>query len=124
MFTLFQVEELTRIHISWLDVASSRLHSYRFISFCFDCFLMKNSRRLDSLALLVFNVYLKLKSCFVNTLILFISFVRFYPAGTFYARLCARLLMCFGRPVGWKQSVKLHLIKLMRLICSNDSGYA
>ena len=41
-------------------------------------------------------------------------FVRFYRAGTFCARLRARLLVCIDRPVGWKQSVELHLIKLIR----------
>ena len=51
-------------------------------------------------------------------------FVRFYHVGTFCARLRARLLVCFDRPVGWKQPVKLHLIKLMRLMRSDDGGYA
>ena len=50
-------------------------------------------------------------------------FVKLYYAGTVCARRRARLLVCFDRPVGWKQPVKLHLIKLMRLMCSNDGGY-
>jgi len=45
---------------------------------------------------------------------LFFYVIIFYHAGTFCARLRARLLVCFDRHVGWKQPVKLHLIKLMR----------
>ena len=41
-------------------------------------------------------------------------FVKLYYAGTVFARRHARLLVCFDRPIGWKQPVKLHLIKLMR----------
>ena len=55
-------------------------------------------------------------------MLLFI-FVKFYYAGTVCARRCARLLVCFDRPVGWKQSVKLYLINLMRLMRSNNGGY-
>ena len=51
-------------------------------------------------------------------------FVRFYHAGTVCVRRRARLLVCLDRPVGWKQTVRLYLIKLMRLMCSNDGGYA
>ena len=40
-------------------------------------------------------------------------FVKLYYAGIVRARRRARLLVCFDRPVGWKQPVKLHLIKLM-----------
>ena len=49
-------------------------------------------------------------------------FLKLYYAGTVCAR--RRLLVCFDRPVGWKQTVRLHLIKLMRLMRSNDGGYA
>ena len=51
-------------------------------------------------------------------------FVKLYYAGTVYARRRARLLVCFDRPVGWKQSVKLHLITLIRLMGSNDGSYS
>ena len=51
-------------------------------------------------------------------------FVKLYYAGTVCARRRARLLVCFDRPVGRKQTVRLHLIKLMRLIRSNDGHYA
>ena len=50
--------------------------------------------------------------------------MKLYHAGTVCARRRARLLVCFGRPVGWKQTVKLRLIKLMHLMCSNDGPYA
>ena len=50
-------------------------------------------------------------------------FVKLYYAGTVCARRRARLLVCFDRPVGWKQAVRLHLIKLKRLMCSNDDHY-
>ena len=50
-------------------------------------------------------------------------FVKLYYAGTVWARRPARLLVCFDRPVGWKQTVRLHLIKLMRLMHSNNSHY-
>ena len=53
-----------------------------------------------------------------------ILFVKLYYAGTVCARRRARLLVCFDRPVGWKQAVRLHLIKLMRPMYSNDGGYA
>ena len=49
--------------------------------------------------------------------------VKLYYAGTVCARRRARLLVCFDRPVGWKQTVRLHLIKLMRLMHSNDVHY-
>ena len=52
------------------------------------------------------------------------TFVKLYNAGTVCARRCARLLVFFDRPVGWKQAVRLHLIKLMRLMRSNDGHYA
>ena len=65
-----------------------------------------------------------MESGFVNNLKLITIVVKFYHAGTVCARHRARLLVCFDRPVGWKQPVKLHLIKLMRLIRSNDGGYA
>ena len=42
-------------------------------------------------------------------------FVKLYYACTVCARRRARLLVCFDRPVGWKQPIKLHLIKLIRL---------
>ena len=63
------------------------------------------------------------KVVLVNTLTLLTIFVKLYHAGTVCARRRARLLVCFDRPVGWKQPVKLHLIKLMRLMCSNDGGH-
>ena len=74
----------------------------------------------------------KLKSVFVNfyiesgyviVLMLVTIFVRFYNAGTVCARHRARLLVCFDRHVGWKQTVRLYLIKLMRLMCSNNNNY-
>ena len=51
-------------------------------------------------------------------------FVKLYYAGTVCASRRARLLVCFDRPVGWKQTVKLHLIKLMCLMRLNNNGYA
>jgi len=66
----------------------------------------------------------KLKSVFVNfyiesgyviVLMLVTIFVRFYHAGTVCTRRRARLLVCFDRHVGWKQTVKLRLIKLFNL---------
>ena len=51
-------------------------------------------------------------------------FVKLYYAGTVCARRRARLLVCFDRPVGCKPAVRLHLIKLMRLMRSNDGNYA
>ena len=79
--------------------------------------------RLSSAAI-IYYVHFNLKSHFVNTLILFTIFVRLCHAGTVCARRRTRLLVCFDRPVGWKQPIKLHLIKLMRLMCSNDVAYA
>ena len=81
--------------------------------------------RFSSAAVISYNNS-RLKAVFVNVLILFtiFFFVKLYHAGTVCARCCARLLVCFGRPVGWKQTVKLRLIKLMRLMCSNDGHYA
>ena len=67
------------------------------------------------------NFYIE--SDFVIVLMLVTILLRFYRAGTFYARRRARLLVCFDRPVGWTQVVRLHLIKLMCLMCSNDGGY-
>ena len=64
------------------------------------------------------------KSYFINTLTLLTIFVKLYHAGTVCARRRARVLVRFDRPVGWKQAVRLHLIKLMRLMRSNDGGYA
>ena len=55
---------------------------------------------------------------------LFTIFVKLYHDVTVCARRRARLLVCFDRPVGWKQAVRLYLIKLMRLMCSNNRGYA
>ena len=51
-------------------------------------------------------------------------FVKLYYASIVCARHRARLLVCFDRPVGWKQTVMLHLIKLMCLMRSNDGHYA
>ena len=68
------------------------------------------------------NFYIE--SGFVIVLMLVTIFVRFYHAGTLFSRRRARLLVCFDRPVGWTQAVRLHLIKLMRLMCSNDGHYA
>ena len=56
-------------------------------------------------------------------MLLFI-FVKFYYAGTVCARRYARLLVFFGRSVGWRQAVRLYLIKLIRLMRSNDVHYA
>ena len=50
--------------------------------------------------------------------------VKLYYADSVCARRRARLLVCFDRPVGLKQAVRLHLIKLMRLMDSNDGHYA
>ena len=69
-------------------------------------------------------VHFYIESGFVIVLLLVTIFVRFYHAGTVCARHRARLLVCFDRPMGWTQTVKLHLIKLMRLMCSNDGHYA
>ena len=55
---------------------------------------------------------------------LYSIFVKLYHAGSICARRRARLLVCFDRPVDWKQAVRLHLIKLIRLMRSNDGGYA
>ena len=68
------------------------------------------------------NFYIE--SGFVIVLMLVTIFVRFYHASTVCARRRARLLVCFDRPVGWTQAVRLHLIKLMHLMHSNDGGYA
>ena len=65
-----------------------------------------------------------MESGFVNNLKLITIVVKFYHAGTVCTRRRARLLVCFDRPVGWTQAIKLHLIKLMRLKCSNDGHYA
>ena len=51
-------------------------------------------------------------------------FVKLYHAGTVCARHRARLLVCFDQAVDWKQIVRLHLIKLMRLIRLDDGHYA
>ena len=50
-------------------------------------------------------------------------FVKLYYASTVCARRRVRLLVCFDRPMDWKQTVRLHLIKLMRLMRSNDGHY-
>ena len=50
-------------------------------------------------------------------------FVKLYYAGIVCARRRVRLLVCFNRPVGWKHAVRLYLIKLMRLMRSNDGHY-
>ena len=65
-----------------------------------------------------------MESGFVNNLKLITIVVKFYHAGIVCARRRARLLVCFDRPVGWKQTVRLQLIKLMRLMRSNDGHYA
>ena len=65
-----------------------------------------------------------MESGFVNNLKLITIVVKFYYAGTVCARRRARLLVCFDRSVGWKQTVRLHLIKLMCLMCSNEGHYA
>ena len=80
--------------------------------------------KLNSILLLSSLLEILNLKLFVKVLILFAIFVRFCHAGIFCARLRAKLLVCFDRPVGWKQLVKLHLIKLIRLMCSNDGGYA
>ena len=64
-----------------------------------------------------------MESSIVNNLKLITIVVKFYHAGTVCARRRARLLVCFDRPVGWKQAVTLYLIKLMRLMYSNNDGY-
>jgi len=50
-------------------------------------------------------------------------FVKLYYSGTVCTRRRARLLVCFDRPVGWKHAIMLHLIKLIRLMLSNDGHY-
>ena len=65
--------------------------------------------RLSSAAIISY-VNSKLKVVFVNNLKLITIFVKLYHAGTVCARRRARLLVCFDRPVGWKQAVRLHLI--------------
>ena len=70
--------------------------------------------KLDSLPLLSFLLYIFKFKLLCKSLNIIYYFVRFYHVGTLCARLRARLLVCFDRPVGWKQPVKLHLIKLMR----------
>jgi len=51
-------------------------------------------------------------------------FVKLYYDGTVCARRRARLLVCFDRSMGWKHAVRLHLIKLMRLMRLNNGHYA
>jgi len=84
----------------------------------FSLFYLFSSKMLCKLDFLpcchFFFANFKFKSCFVKALMLFFYVIIFYHAGTFCARLRARLLVCFDRHVGWKQPVKLHLIKLMR----------
>ena len=81
--------------------------------------------KLDSLPLLSFLLEVLNSKLFCKSINIISVYVRFiFCAGTFCARLRARLLVCFSRPVGWKQPVKLHLIKLIRLMRSNDGGYA
>ena len=67
------------------------------------------------------NFYIE--SGFVIVLMLVTIFVRFYHAGTVCARRRAKLLVCFDRPVVCKQSVRLHLIKLIRFMRLNNGGY-
>ena len=87
-------------------------------------FSIKNAPQIKfSSAATISYVYSKWKAVFVNNLKLITIIVKFYHADTFCARLRARLLVCFDRPVGGKQPVKLHLIKLIRLIDLNDDGY-
>ena len=70
--------------------------------------------KLVSLPLLSFLLYILNLKLFCKSLnVIYYCCNFFYHAGTFCARLRARLLVCFDRPVGWKQTVKLHLIKLM-----------
>ena len=93
-------------------MTSSRVHSYRF------GFIGSQSNFLLSGHILfrychLFYVNSKFQAILINIYVV-IYFVKFYHAGTDCARLCAGLLVCFDRPVGWKQPVKLHLIKLMR----------
>ena len=80
--------------------------------------------KLDSLLLLSSLLEILNLKLFCKSLNIIYYFVRFYHVGTLCTRLRARLLVCFDRPVGWKQPVKLYLIKLMRLMHSNDGGYA
>ena len=65
-----------------------------------------------------------MESGFVNNLKLITIVVKFYHAGTVCARRRARLLVCFDRPVGWKQAIRLYLIAIMRLMRSNNGSYA
>ena len=80
--------------------------------------------RLNSLPLLSFLIFILNGKRFLNNLKLITIIVKFYHAGTVCARRRARLLVCFDRPVDWKQTVRLYLIKIMRLMRSNDGGYA
>ena len=76
---------------------SSSLDSCRLISsFC----SFSSKHALFSSASIFSFVSFKFKDVFVKVLILFIIFVKLYLAGTFCARLRARLLVCFDRPVG------------------------
>ena len=70
--------------------------------------------KLDSLPLLSFLLQILNLKLLCESLNIIYYFVSFYYVGTLCARLCAGLLVCFDRSVGWKQPVKLHLIKLMR----------
>ena len=95
--------------------------------------LLKVFLRLDSFPLLSLSyinskletifVNFYIKSGFVNVLLLFTIFIKLHHAGTVCARRRARLLVYFDRPVGWNQTVRLRLIKLIRLMCSNNNGY-
>ena len=76
----------------------------------------------SKLEIVFVNFYIE--SGYVIVLMLVIIFVRFYHGSTVCARRRAILFVCFDRPVGWKQTVMLHLIKLMRLMRSNDGHYA
>ena len=87
--------------------------------------LLKVFLRLDSFPLLSLSyINSKLETVFVNFYIKSVFLKKLHHAGTVCAHRRARLLVCFDQPVGWNHAVKLRLIKLMRLMCSNDGGYA
>ena len=88
-----------------------------------DSFLLLSLSYINSKLETIFvNFYIK--SGFVNVLLLFTIFIKLHHAGTICACCRARLLVYFDRPVGWNQTVRLRLIKLIRLMCSNNDGYA
>ena len=78
----------------------------------------------SKLEIVFVNFYIENGYVIVSMLVtIFVRLYYAYYAGTVCARRRARLLVCFDRPVGWKQTVRLYLIKLMRLMRSNDGGY-